>query len=670
MKFGGIKLVNKIDSKVIEVVKEILSQFDNKYLIDDQLKKHKLIEDLKSYDPELLTALLSSSVIKKHYVHQFGNENIFKINLFIEMFQYKEFWQNSYTKYSNKIGLTHEGKFLLNTEDVVLDFPYKDTVLKAGMTKEDVETKEVFLNEILAKAEIDVLFDEKVLINAKKYSNEGKSAVTSFNNDNMIIKGNNLVALHSLKQRYAGEIKLIYIDPPYNTGKDSFKYNDKFNKSTWLTFMKNRLEVARELLHDDGVIIVQTDDKMQAYLKVLLDEIMGEDQFETSFYVQVRYGNKTLSEDNDFQKVMEVCHVYSKNSSTFKPNKLKEAYSLDKFKYEIVETGSPKERVTLKGKLVDVFDEDSYEIREVAPHIDGLKETWATGSLIRQGGTAAEFLFKYLLPRKKEDGLKVLYKVHGMGEDGLGYRYITGPRKESATRGKFYSGVPMKIKEDVEKGEFNKESPIPNFMYNYLQYEGDFGNCRHEGNVDIGGGKKPEELLKAFIEYFTNENDIVLDFFGGSGTTAAVSMKLKRKFISVEQLDEHVEKMKTRLMNVVNGELSGISKEVDWSGGDSFVYTELMEKSQGYAKGILAAKEMKDLKSIYDLMAENADIDFRIDLSKVEWKLGLEEARKTLLAIIDKNQLYYNFSEIEDRTVRELIEDNDYEFSKSFYKGE
>src|SRR5699024_8637161 len=137
----------------------------------------------------------------------------------------------SYTKYSKKIGLTAGGKFIDESTDVVLDFPYKDTVLKASMSKEDTDkddAEEPFLNEVIAKEEIDVLLDKKILVNAKKYDESGVHDIDSFDeNDNLIMKGNNLLALHTLKERYAGKVKLIYIDPPYNTQGDSFTYNDQ-----------------------------------------------------------------------------------------------------------------------------------------------------------------------------------------------------------------------------------------------------------------------------------------------------------------------------------------------------------------------------------------------------------------------------------------------------------
>src|SRR5699024_2016439 len=126
--------------------------------------------------------------------------------------------------------------------------------------KDDLRPDEPFLNDVIAKEEIDVLLDKKILVNAKKYNENGVHEVDSFDeDDNLIIKGNNLLALHTLKEKYAGKVKLIYIDPPFNTSGDSFLYNDRFNHSTWLTFMKNRLEIARDLLSTDGTIYIHLD---------------------------------------------------------------------------------------------------------------------------------------------------------------------------------------------------------------------------------------------------------------------------------------------------------------------------------------------------------------------------------------------------------------------------
>ena len=270
-----------VEPKGLEHIRSVLEQFDNKYITDTGvLKRNNVIEDLDKYDRDLMTALLSDELIHDSYTEKIAGVEVFKLNQFIEMLEFKSYWEDSYTKYSNKIGLTAGGKFIDESADVVLDFPFKDTVLKAGMSKEDLENSadadEPFLNEVIAKTEIDELLEPKILVNAKKFDSSGGANITSISDDdNLIIKGNNLIALHSLKKRYIGKVKFIYIDPPYNTGNDSFMYNDRFSHASWLTFMSNRLIIAKELLTDDGVIAIQTDYHENSYIRVLMDEIFG-----------------------------------------------------------------------------------------------------------------------------------------------------------------------------------------------------------------------------------------------------------------------------------------------------------------------------------------------------------------------------------------------------------
>ena len=257
----------------MQQIKTILKAFPH-YWQGEELQRNVVIEDLKSYDAMLISALLKNQKIKENYTVKAGETTIFKVQEFIDILRYKDYWADSYTKYANTIGLTSEGKYLQYNSDVVLDFPYKDCVLEGGMTKEDTGKEEVFYNNIIARDEIDTLLAPKAFVNTKKFDKDGEHDITEFSDeDNLIIKGNNLLALHSLKKRYAGKVQCIYIDPPYNTGNDSFKYNDRFNHSTWLTFMRNRLEIAKELLSDDGSIFVQIDDSQDSYLKVLMDSI-------------------------------------------------------------------------------------------------------------------------------------------------------------------------------------------------------------------------------------------------------------------------------------------------------------------------------------------------------------------------------------------------------------
>ncbi|HND78135.1 MAG TPA: site-specific DNA-methyltransferase [bacterium] len=669
--------------KLYEALERQLKKEPNFVTDNGELKKWVVLNKAQNFDEELITLLLKDETLKQKFFRTFSLSKgevvtVFNQNLFAQFLEQKNYLNDSYTQYKNKVGLTIDGKYLKQRNEVALVWPFKDCILEGGQSREEDKREEIFFNEILAQDEITQLLEPKVLTNAKRIDKDGEKPLDQFNRnenhtitDNLIIKGNNLLALHTLKEEFAGKVKLIYIDPPYNTGKDSFNYNDNFKHSSWLTFMKNRLEIAKQLLDDKGVLIVQSDDKEQAYLKVLLDEVMRPEQFETSFYVQVRYGNKTLSEDNDFQKVMEIAHVYSKNTIKFKPNKIKEDYGLDKFKYEIKELESG-EKINIGGKEVEIFKEHQYEIKEVAPHINGLKETWATGSLIRQGGTAAEFLSKYLIERKQTDGLKVLYKVYGMGEDGLGYRYISGPKKDEAFRGKFYSGVPASIRTGVEKGEYQKEKPIPNFLYNFLQYESDFGNCRHEGGVDIEGGKKPEMLLSFFIEYFTKPNEIVLDYHLGSGTTCAAAHKMNRQYIGVEQLDFGQNDSVVRLKNVINSDSSGISTEVNWKGGGSFVYLELKKYNQTFIEQIEAAKDGKALLKVWEQMKTKSFLNYNVDIKKQdehleEFKaLSLAEQKQHLCELLDKNQLYVNLSSLNDADFACTEEEK--KITKDFYQ--
>lgn len=318
-----------IDSKIMETTKSILKEFGNTYFSDKgTLKRNKVIEDLDAYTPMLMKALLANQLIHDTYTESVVIDDksveIFKLNQFIEMFTYKEYWQDSYTKFENKIGLTAGGKFIDETADVVLDFPFKDTVLKAGMTKEDQkDADEPFLHETIAKAEIDQLLEPKIFVNATKYDKENLEGVSTdkFDDENLIIKGNNLIALHSLKERYTGRVKLIYLDVPYffkqHKENDSFKYNSNFKLSTWLTFMKNRLEIAKSFLRQDGSIWIHVGEDGMHYLKVLADSVFGSDHFVGTMPRKTREGKNDVpfnfSQDFDWMLIYTVGNESNKS---------------------------------------------------------------------------------------------------------------------------------------------------------------------------------------------------------------------------------------------------------------------------------------------------------------------------------------------------------------------
>lgn len=405
----------------------------------------------------------------------------------------------------------------------------------------------------------------------KSLKNEPNNLLDDSIYDNILIHGDNLLALKALETTHSSAVNFIYIDPPYNTGKAFDEYDDNLEHSIWLSLMFERLKIMKNLLTDDGVICCHIDDSESHYLKVIMDEVFGRNNYLNTFYVQVRYPGKTLAEDSDYQKVIEQILVYGKNRTKVSLNRPTVDYSIDKFIWKITEL-APGETIELGKKKVVIFKENEYKIEQIEPCYEGLKETWATGSLSRVKASAGEFFELYLGERKNIDGLGCLYKVYGIGEDGLGYRYISGPKKATATKGKFYSGIPLNRLEELKQGKSVKYVPVSNFF----DMAGSFGNCRLEGGVGFKGGKKPEILIKTLLEFYTKPNDIVLDSFLGSGSTIAVAHKMKRRWIGIEMGDQAYTHCKVRLDNIIAGkDKTGITKTVSWECGGGYKFYEL-----------------------------------------------------------------------------------------------
>ena len=404
--------------------------------------------------------------------------------------------------------------------------------------------------------------EPRILIENKKLSNIENNE----NTENMLIHGDNLLALKALEPKYAGKIKCIYIDPPYNTGAAFEHYNDNLEHSIWLGLMKERLVILRNLLREDGFIACHIDDSEGAYLKVLMDEIFGRENYQTSFYVRVRYSGKILKQDMNYHKEIEQIHIYRKEYGAI-PNLNIQETGYDQFRYYIKELDNGK-IINLGGKKVEIFEKGQYKLEKGKGTEYGLKEIWASGTIL-DGNSSGRFFRDYLDGRVAEDGLGVLYKVWGIGNDRFDYRYFTGPKRTNATKGKYYQGVPV---EQLGKEKIEKRLPINNFF----DLAGNFGNCRLEGGVDFRSGKKPEILLELILKYFSNPNDIILDSFLGSGTTAAVAHKMNRKYIGIEMGEHAYTHCKVRLDKVISGEdKGGITKNVNWQGGGAYRFYEL-----------------------------------------------------------------------------------------------
>ena len=656
--------------KVMKQELERLLLQKEEFLVEGALNKNKLAELARQYDSMLLNLLMSEPTISNHFFSTLEEGIlIFKKDNFLQFLNNKEFLPDSFTAYKTKIGLaTSDNRYLSENNEVVLNFPYKDCVLEGGQTKDDAKRQEIFFNETLAPTEINRLLDDKVLTNFKRFDADGEHEATEFKDtDNLLIKGNNLIALHSLKKRFAGKIKLIYIDPPYNTGSDSFGYNDSFNHSTWLTFMKNRLEVARELLSKEGAIYVSIDDKEQAYLRVLMDEIFGKENFLTQFNFQVRYADKSIAtETMSFKPLIEYTLMYAKDATQFEAIQPTVPYTDDKFMWQIqeLESGRIEE---IAGNKVEIFEKGQWSLKEVEPNMNALKETWISGSIYSKMSYGQVYQ-SIVEPRVDIDGNGALYKIYGRGDDGLGYRYYTNPQKAGASRGKMFSGMPLERKKQILNGEAVKLLPIVNFA----DFAGDYGNIRHEGGVALNSGKKPEKLLKMLLDYTTREGDIILDFFGGSGSTAATAHKMKRQYISIEQMDYIEDKIVTRLNNVIRGDSTGVSKDVNWQGGGSFVYAELKNDAQDFKESILKATTTEELLELFNTAKTSSFLSYRIDPKKLKAsefeKLSLAEQKQILSEIIDHNNLYVNYCDIDDQSYS--ISEQDKRLNRAFYGEE
>ncbi len=385
--------------------------------------------------------------------------------------------------------------------------------------------------------------------------------------ENILIHGDNLLALKALEQNFIEKIKCIYIDPPYNTGNAFEHYDDNLEHSIWLNLIRPRLEMLKKLLSKDGFMAIHIDDSEGHYLKVLLDEVFGRKNYLTTLYIRVRYAEKTLKQDMDFHKEIEQIHIYRKEYGA-KPNLNKSEITFDKFNFSIEELAPGQENI-IGNKKVVMFKKGEYKIKKGKDGGEfGLKEIWASGTIL-DGNSSGRYFRDYLTGRYELDGYGVLYKVFGIGDDRYDHRYFTGPNKIGATKGKYYQGIPV---DKLENKELGKLSPINNFY----DLAADFGNCRTEGGVDFRGGKKPEKLIQIILNHFSNKNDWVLDSFLGSGSTAAVAQKMGRKWIGIEIGDHADTHCLPRLKSVVQGtDDTGISKSEGWKGGGGFHFYNL-----------------------------------------------------------------------------------------------
>jgi adenine-specific DNA-methyltransferase len=669
--------MTKFHQKLENILKK-----ESKFLDQNgNLLKAKLIDYAFNIDEDLIKILISDPDIKTEFFKKIQDVEIFDINHFIDYIKDKNFLNHSYTAFSHKIGLTIGDKFLKSRNEISLSFPYKDCILEGGQSREESKRNEVFFNKILDKDEAKRLLDPKFLTNfeywdeeqAKKWEEfEGSLEEKTKNikgkkfkdftrdkkgviQDNLLIKGNNLIAMHTIKKQFAGKVKLIYIDPPYNTGNDGFKYNDSFNHSSWLTFMKNRLEIARELLRDDGVIFIQCSFHKFAYLRILADDIFKKHLCD--FNIQVRHPDRNLTGDKEFNDVIEYILIYTNDCGKKMP--IKEVLKTeDDYTTEIqIKNNAKPEIIYCDKKMVEVYRRDQYEIKNILPTKDGLKKISIRGS-IREKNSSGRFFVKHL--ENLQYPAESLFKVPEMGDDARNYRYFYSA-PEGKKNGGYYQGMPTSS--SITKKQYS----------NFYNFEKEYNNVSSQGEVSFRNGKKPEELIKFLIEIFTNENDLVLDFFAGSGTTPAVAHKMNRRWIAIEQMNYIQDLPEARLKKVIAGEQGGISKSVKWQGGGSFVYFELATHNQKLIDEILATKNDKML-DLWQKIKKEGFLIWNIDIKKFDQNLDefekctLEEKRKILMDILNMNMIYVLLGNCESDEYG--FTKDEIELNKSFFQNQ
>jgi adenine-specific DNA-methyltransferase len=593
------------------------------FLVDDVLSKDKVAESALSLEPELLEMLLNDETLKKHFFEKSGSVYVFDKVKFQKFILNKDFLPNNYTSFRNKVGLVTDDEYITESDEVVLVWPYKDTVLEGGQDKDDAKRTEIFWNLTLAPDQISRLLSPKALKNIQKFDSKGEVVKVEeiTENDNLLIKGNNLLTLHTLKEKYRNKVKLIYIDPPYNpdSKNNTFTYNNAFNRSTWLTFMKNRLEVAREFMANDGSLIVAIDENEQAHLGVLLKEMFRDYEVhcitivhnprgvqgtnfsythEYAFFVIPR-GRKSISSTTIEEDEVDWSNLRNWGAESERADAKNCFYPVIVENGEIVGFGDvepdnshPSQNVT-KGNQIYVYPID----------VNGIERKWRYA---RQSVDAISGMLK-----AKQTGKRIEIEI---GKTFGTYKTVWQNKKYDANV--YGSQI---LKDLVPNSEFL----FPKSLWNVY------------------------DCISAVVG--EDKDAIVMDFFGGSGTTAHAVLELNksdggnRRFILCEQMDYVETVTKERIRQVILR-----------NGLDSFIYAELADANEEFVQKIKTSKSLDELSRIWTEMQERAFLSHRAtsniqaSISENLHSLDKNEFATFLLEILDHNMLYVPFTEIDD----------------------
>lgn len=658
----NIKKEQNLKNKITSIFKE-----DEKVFIDGEISWTHLIDFARKLDEDIINKLLLDSETKNHFFKNISGNYNFLFDKF-ERFINSELLDNSYTSFKNKIGLTVDNKFIKDSKDVVLNFPFKDCYLEGGQTNDEGEEeyfytdkdelksqkrkrKEIFFNEYIAYDEIDALLSKKALCNFKKYTKNGETEFKNFNRDengiikdNLIIKGNNLLALHSLYGEFKGKIKLIYIDPPYNTksAANTFNYNNNFNNSTFMVFMKNRLEISKALLKEDGFIAISIDHYELFYLGVLADEIFGRENRIAIISIETNPGGR--SDSKFFATSGEHCLIYSKNINLANINDLQRSekeikeykYKDNKSEYKLTplkRTGNnstPDKRPNLnfsiyyniKNKIIHFDNNDKNSVEILPLGSDGKMRVWRWSK-------------KRILDRLED--LEVIQKNNQ---------------------------YQIYVKDRIS---YSKK---PKTIWYSSDYDASSHGTKLLKSIELSEFKYPKSinLVKDIISILSNKNDIILDFFGGSATTAHAVLELnksdngKRQFIICEQMDY-----------INNITVKRIYKFID---DNNFIYFELAKYNETAKEKIINAKNYEEVKNYFEEICDKFFLRYNLNIKEFEEKiieseefknLDFEKQKEIFTKLLDPNQMYINYSNMEDKKYK--LNKKDIELTREFYKN-
>ena len=615
------------------------------FVINGKISKDVVVESALALDKTLLDLLTSDKEISKHFFKKSNNYLIFDKIKFQKFVLNKDFLPDNYTQFQINIGLATDDYYIKDDDRVVLNWPYKDCLLEGGQDSEDSKRSEVFWNEILAPNEITRLLKPKALTKIEKLGHEVDKAtkIDLADNNNLIIKGNNLLALHTLKSRYGAKVDVIYIDPPYyfdeTKGSDTFSYNSNFKLSTWLTFMKNRLEIARKLLSKKGVLFISTNDEGVYHLKLICDEIFGTDKYITNFIWKKRAGGGNDSEGvaMDHEYILCYGNIEGLKKLEFNEEQLK------KYKYQ-----DSKFATHGPYSLKNLHDSSLQDSKGLHHDIE-----CPDGSILLGKDYQWKCNKETFEERKADD--RIVFTQDKNGKWRVEYKIY------------LYENKGQLIYD--ENGKIIHKGIIPNALLENVASNSDGTKdlkILFPQTKKVFSYPKPVKLIKHLLKIVDNKNAIVLDFFAGSGTTAHATLELnkddggRRLFVLVEQLDY----VKTLTAERVKRAIKHYNFE------NCFIYAELAELNEVFVKKIKQSSTKPQLLAVWNSMLEKSFISYRfVGLKTIKESylenLEISDLKKLLLEVLDMNMLYVPLSEIEDADFK--FDKKEIEFNKQFF---